>query len=67
MKEPIRVSPQQATPQLRALFDVNQPLSVRCFAVLDGSILGKIWTDHLDQPTWGAVVETAYDTLFFGG
>lgn len=57
----------QVTPQLRALFDVNQPMAIRCFALLDGSIRGQIWTDDLDRPTWGAAREAAWDTLFLGG
>ena len=57
----------QVSPPLRALFDVRQPLAIRCFAVLDGSIRGQIWTDDLVQPTWGAVQEAAFDTLFLGG
>ena len=61
------ISAHEVSPSLRALFDSDQPVAVRCFAVLDGSIGGKIWTDDPTQPTWGAVVETAYDTLFFGG
>ena len=61
------VSPHQVSPAHRALFDPGQPVAVRCSAVLDGTICGKIWVDDLDQPTWGAVLETAYDTLFLGG
>ena len=67
MREPVPVKPHGVSPALRALFDTGQPLAIRCFAVLDGSIRGKIWTDSIDRPTWGAVLETAYDTLFLGG
>ena len=62
----MRLPAHQVSPSLRALFDVGQPLANRCFAVLDGSICGQIWTDDLVQPTWGAVKE-ANDTLFLGG
>ncbi|MEM7028939.1 MAG: GNAT family N-acetyltransferase [Chloroflexota bacterium] len=67
MREMMTISADQVSPQLRALFDDGQPLAIRCFAVLDGSIRGQIWTDDLAQPTWGAVQEWAFDTLFFGG
>ena len=67
MREIMRVPAHQVSSPLRALFDVGQPLAIRCFAVLDGSIRGQIWTDDLIQPTWGAVQEAAYDTLFLGG
>jgi hypothetical protein len=58
---------QQVSPSLRGLFDVGQPLAIRCCAVLDGSIRGRIWTDDLAQPTCGAVQEAAFGTLFLGG
>lgn len=67
MREIINVSPEEASPALRALFDVDQPLAIRCFAVLDGNICGPIWTDDPVRPTWGIVQESAYDTLFLGG
>jgi RimJ/RimL family protein N-acetyltransferase len=67
MRGTIRIPAHQVSPPLRALFDVSQPLAIRCFAVLDGSILGQIWTNDLVQPTWGAVQEAAFGTLFLGG
>ena len=67
MSHAIRIQTDQVTAPLRAMFDVHQPLALRCFAVLDGSILGQIWTDNLDQPTWGVVQESAFGTLFLGG
>jgi len=63
----MRISAHQVTAPLRALFDVGQPLAIRCFAVLDGSIRGTLWTDSLTSPTWGAVQEAAFGTLFLGG
>jgi hypothetical protein len=63
----MRIQAHQVSPTFRALFDVGQPLAIRCFAVLDGSTPGQIWTDDLAQPTWGAVQEVAFDTLFLGG
>jgi hypothetical protein len=67
MRESLRVSAHQVAPSLRALFDVDQPVAIRCFAVLDGSIRGQIWTDDLARPTWGAVQEAGFGTLFLGG
>ena len=67
MSEIIRIQADQVSPPLRALFDAGQPVAIRCFAVLDGTIRGQIWTDDLAQPTWGAVQEGAFDTLFLGG
>lgn len=67
MKGSISIPAHQVSPSLRALFDMNQPLAIRCFAVLDGAIHGQIWTDDLAQPTWGAVEEAAFGTLFLGG
>jgi GNAT acetyltransferase len=67
MKGTMPIPAHQVSPSLRGLFDVSQPLAIRCFAVLDGAICGQIWTDDLTQPTWGAVQEAAFGTLFLGG
>jgi RimJ/RimL family protein N-acetyltransferase len=67
MREAMRISAHQVFPQLRGLFDVDQPVAIRCFAVLDGSIRGQIWTNDLARPTWGAAQEAAFGTLFLGG
>jgi RimJ/RimL family protein N-acetyltransferase len=67
MQRTISIPADQVSPSLRALFDVGQPIAIRCFAMLDGSIRGRIWTDDLAQPTWGAVQEAAFGTLFLGG
>src|SRR5215475_6332302 len=67
MKGTMSIPAHQVSPLLRALFDVGQPLAIRCFAVLDGTIRGQIWIDDLAQPTWGAVQEAAFGTLFLGG
>lgn len=61
------VPPDKVTPNLRALFPEDTPMALRCFAVLEGSIRGQIWADDLTEPTWGAVQEWAWGTLFFGG
>lgn len=67
MRATMCIPAHQVSPPLRALFDVGQSVAIRCFAVLDGTIRGQIWTDDLAQPTWGAVQEAAYGTLFLGG
>ena len=67
MSGTMRIPAHQVSPPLRALFDVGQPVALRCFAVLDGSIRGQIWTDDPARPTWGAVQEAAFGTLFLGG
>lgn len=67
MQEIMRIPVDQVSSQLRALFDMSQPMAIRCFAVLDGWIRGQVWTDDLDRPTWGAVRESAFDTIFLGG
>jgi RimJ/RimL family protein N-acetyltransferase len=67
MKETMPIPAHQISPSLRALFDVGQPLAIRCFGVLDGSNRGQIWTDDPARPTWGAVQEAAFGTLFLGG
>lgn len=51
MSDIVRVPVSQISPALRALFDVDQPLAIRCFGVLDGTIRGQIWTDEPVRPT----------------
>ncbi len=63
----IQVSPDQVKPALASLFDPDVPASIRCFAVLAGGNAGKILTDDLDHPTWGAVWEAGDGTLYLGG
>jgi L-amino acid N-acyltransferase YncA len=67
MQGDMAILAQEVSPPLRALFEVSQPLAIRCFAVLDGTIRGQLWTDDLAQPSWGAVQEAAFGTLFLGG
>jgi hypothetical protein len=63
----IEIPPAQVTPALRALFDPAMPAGFRCFAVLDGSVAGRIVTDNPLQPSWGAVQEGAFGTVYPGG
>jgi GNAT superfamily N-acetyltransferase len=63
----IEVAPDQITPQLRALFDPHMPAGFRCSAVIAGDAAGRILTDDLVRPTWGAVQEGAFGTIYPGG
>jgi hypothetical protein len=63
----IRVSPDQVTPQLHSLFDARMPAGFRCFAVIEGNAAGRILTDDPTDPTWGAVQEGAFGTVYPGG
>ena len=38
----IQVRLDQVMPQLRSLFDSGMPAALRCFAVLDGTSVGRI-------------------------
>ena len=63
----IQVPPDHVTPQLRALFDPRMPAGFRCFAVIAGDAVGRIFTDNPLRPTWGAVQEGAFGTVYPGG
>jgi GNAT superfamily N-acetyltransferase len=63
----IQVSPDHVTPQLRSLFDPCMPAGFRCFAVMAGDVAGRILTDDPVRPTWGAVQEGAFGTVYPGG
>jgi GNAT superfamily N-acetyltransferase len=63
----IELRPSQVTPQLQALFDPRMPAGFRCFAVLDGTAVGRILTDDPLQPTWGVVQEGAFGTVYPAG
>ncbi len=63
----IQVAPDQVTPQLRSLFDPHMPAGFRCFAVIAGDAAGRILTDDPIHPTWGAVQEGAFGTVYPGG
>jgi GNAT superfamily N-acetyltransferase len=63
----IQVYPGQVTPALRALFDPDDPASLRGCAVLYGNAAGRILTDNPESPAWGLVQEAAFGTLYLGG
>jgi hypothetical protein len=49
------------------LFQPSDPASLRCFSVLNGAARGAIYTDRLQNPTWGVVQEAAFGSLYLGG
>ncbi|MEO7909877.1 MAG: GNAT family N-acetyltransferase [Roseiflexaceae bacterium] len=63
----IEVGSAQITPELRALFDPRMPAGFRCFAVIAGDAAGRIFTDDPIRPTWGAVQEGAFGTVYPAG
>jgi RimJ/RimL family protein N-acetyltransferase len=63
----IQLNATQVTPALRALFNPPVPSHMRCFTVLEGSIVGDIWTDDAENPSWGIVRETSFGSTFIGG
>jgi len=62
-----QLNPNTVTSVFRALFDLADPASLRCFAVLDGQAAGRIFTDHPAQPSYGVVQEAAFGSLYLGG
>lgn len=64
----LEISSAQVTPELRNLFNPEDPLSTRCFNALAGVMRGgKIFTDDPANPTWGVVQESYDGTVFLGG
>jgi len=63
----ISIHPHQITPPITALFDIHQPTMPRAFNVLEGITRGQILTDDPQPPTWAAVRENAFGTLYLGG
>lgn len=56
-----------ATPDLRGLFDADQPAGIRMLAVFEGHMPGRILTDDPAQPTWAVLQETVYGTIYPAG
>ncbi|MBC8171757.1 MAG: GNAT family N-acetyltransferase [Anaerolineae bacterium] len=64
----IQITPDQVTPALWALFDASAlPAGFRVFAILEGSAAGQILTDDPANPSWCAVYEKAFGTIYPGG
>jgi RimJ/RimL family protein N-acetyltransferase len=57
----------QVTPAITDLFDITHPTMPRAFNVLEGLTRGQIMVHDADQPTWAAVREDAFGTLYLGG
>ncbi|MCB0061029.1 MAG: GNAT family N-acetyltransferase, partial [Caldilineaceae bacterium] len=51
----------------RSLFRTDEPQAKRCFAVLEGSTAGRMFTDDLVNPTWGVVQEGYDNCIYLGG
>jgi len=62
-----QIHPEQVNPAHTALFNSTDPASLRCFAILDGTANGKIFTNNIDIPTWAVVQEAAFGSLYLGG
>ena len=63
----ILIDPSQVTTEILSLFDLTKPTMPRAFNVLEGVIHGQILVDDLQHPTWAAVRETTFGTLYTGG
>lgn len=63
----IVLTPDAVSPALRALFDPDQPTLPRALSVLAGITRGQILADDPARPSWAAVWEATYGTLYLGG
>jgi len=63
----IAIAAHQATPDILALFDLAKPTMPRAFNVLEGTTCGQILVDNLARPSWAAVREGSYGTMYLGG
>ena len=63
----IQIQPEQATPELAAMFHTAMPTGIRALAVLAGGNAGKILTDDPLHPRWGLGWEADDGTLSRGG
>jgi RimJ/RimL family protein N-acetyltransferase len=63
----VQLDPQGISPAIRDLFDARYPAALRCLAVLDGAAAGKVFTDNPAYPTWAAVQEAGFGTIYPGG
>jgi GNAT superfamily N-acetyltransferase len=57
----------EVTSALLALFDRSQPTMPRALAVLAGIVRGRILADDPVAPSWAAVQDATYGTLYLGG
>lgn len=61
------ITPQQVTPEILALFDISRPTMPRAFSVLEGITRGDIFVDDPEHPTWAAVRDAMFGTVYLGG
>jgi RimJ/RimL family protein N-acetyltransferase len=57
----------ELAPQLEALFVGDRPIPIRMWAILDGSIQGRILVDEPSKPTLALIQELAEGTTYIGG
>jgi RimJ/RimL family protein N-acetyltransferase len=57
----------EIAPRLKALFIGQPPVPIRLWAILDGTIQGRILVDQPEQPTLALVQELAEATTYIGG
>ena len=62
-----QISLEAITEDFRGLFDAGEPVSLRCFAVLEGNAAGRILTDDPANPAWGIVQEACFGSIYLGG
>ena len=63
----IEIDTSHVTLTFRSLFHTDEPQAKRCFAVLEGSTAGRMFTDDLVNPTWGVVQEGYDNCIYLGG
>jgi RimJ/RimL family protein N-acetyltransferase len=63
----LTLKPIQVTEELRTLFNLADPASLRCQAVLNGHAAGRIFTDHPDSLTWGVIQEAGFGSIYLAG
>jgi RimJ/RimL family protein N-acetyltransferase len=63
----IQITPNQVTPAIKSMFNLNMPTGIRAFAVMAGGNNGKIFTNDPGHPRWCLVWEADDGTLYRGG
>ena len=63
----IEIRAEEVAQALRSQFNRSDPASVRSFAVLDGHAAGRIFTDHVDHPSWAVLQEATFGSLYLAG
>jgi hypothetical protein len=63
----IQIAPDQVTPAINSMFNLNMPTGIRVFAVMAGGNNGRIFTDDPAHPLWALVWEADDGVLYRGG